>query len=484
MPSGTCAGTGSGCHNSTDLAQLHAVGQSGGAPAYQGCTNADANDPTACHSVIDSRPVAFDPAASCGEGTTGCHAEKNATNHGYDAATHTAAPGTGVVGLFSSHEFVGAVSVGVECVECHNTDLGLTHVRICSTCHPAPRSSFASWNGTCSQAQCHPTYHGDTIAAHDAAASGNCGACHDETNFDLIPDPCGSCHALYNPADTVAPVTTSDALTVYTGAARIAFSATDRGKIGVATTFYRIDYGSTVRGDVAVVSTPGQHTIEFWSVDQNGNEETPHKSAAFITTDDSTPPYTTSDAKAAYEGPARITLVAGDASTMGVRGTFYTLNGGPAVEGSSISIAPPVTGTATYSLGFWSEDYSGNVEATNTKTFTVVADVTPPTTTCDAVDGRAYIGGQTFTLTAGDGNGTGVAGTWYKLDAGTWVKATSIPVAAPSTGTASHTLTWYSRDNAGNQETAQARSFTITAGAEPECACGRSASGRLLRLLH
>ncbi len=57
---------------------------------------------------------------------------------------------------------------------------------------------------------------------------------------------------------------------------------------------------------------------------------------------------------------------------MGVRGTFYTLNGGPAVEGSSISIAPPATGTATYSLGFWSEDYSGNVEATNMKTFTVV----------------------------------------------------------------------------------------------------------------
>ena len=65
---------------------------------------------------------------------------------------------------------------------------------------------------------------------------------------------------------------------------------TDSGKIGVATTFYRVDGGPTVRGDVAVVGTPGAHTIEFWSVDQNGNVETPHKSATFVTTADSTPP--------------------------------------------------------------------------------------------------------------------------------------------------------------------------------------------------
>ena len=285
--------------------------------------------------------------------------------------------------------------------------------------------------------------------------------------FDLVPDPCGSCHALFDPADTTAPWTSSDARASYEGAARITFSATDGGKIGVATTFHKLDGAPAARGDVAVITEAGAHSIEFWSVDQNGNEETPHKSASFTTTTDTVAPVTTSDAKAAYEGPAMITLSAIDASTMGVRSTHYTLNGGSMMSGAAISIAPPATGTDTYTLEFWSDDYSGNAETPNTATFTVTRDVTPPVTTCDAVGGSTYIGGQTFTLSASDGNGTGVAGTWYQLDGGAWTKSTSIPVAAPSSGTAPHTISWYSRDVAGNQEATSSVSFSISAGASP-----------------
>ena len=82
VSAGTCAGTGSSCHSPTDLASLHAASQSGAAPRYNSCADADPADPTACHKTLDTRPVPNDPAASCGSGTTGCHQDKTPTNHG------------------------------------------------------------------------------------------------------------------------------------------------------------------------------------------------------------------------------------------------------------------------------------------------------------------------------------------------------------------------------------------------------------------
>jgi predicted CXXCH cytochrome family protein len=463
VSAGSCAGTGTSCHNYTDLAQLHANSQSGGMPKYRSCTNTDSADPTGCHTSLDKRPTPVDPAASCGEGTSGCHQEKTTTNHGYEASTHTGNLGTGVVPLFSDHEFVGPVAYGVVCSDCHSSELGPTHADICSTCHPVARGSFTSWNKTCSQAACHPTYHANSVAIHDAAASGNCGSCHDETNFDLLPNPCANCHEYYNAADTIAPVTISNVLTAYVGAARIIFSVTDNGNVGVATTFYRIDGGSTIRGDSAVVADAGSHTIEFWSVDQNGNEELPHKSALFTTTADSVAPITSSNARPAYEGPAAITLSASDSSTVGVKNTYYSLNGAPATAGTTISLTPPAAGTDTYILTFWSEDYSGNVETPNVTTFTVTRDVTAPSTTCDALEGQTYTVAQTFHLTATD-TGTGVASTWYKLDgAPSFTRyTTGIGVPLPASGSAAHTISWYSIDRAGNTESTKSVNFSMS----------------------
>jgi hypothetical protein len=83
------------------------------------------------------------------------------------------------------------------------------------------------------------------------------------------------------PPDTTAPVTASDAQVSYAATATVLLSATDAGGSGVATTYYIVDGGSQVAGTSVVVGTPGTHTVEYWSVDNSGNAESPHGSATF-----------------------------------------------------------------------------------------------------------------------------------------------------------------------------------------------------------
>ena len=242
VDAGSCADTGAGCHNARDLAQLHAQSQSGGTPKYQSCANSDPTDPSGCHNVIDKRPQSVSAAASCGEGTSGCHQEKTPTNHGYTAATHAATLTTGTVPLFSNHMNVGrTTNYYVVCSDCHNAELGPVHANLCSTCHPSPRNSFTVWDKSCTQAGCHTTYHEKATVTHDAIASGNCDNCHVGGSEDLVADPCGSCHAHYNASDTTPPITTSDALPVYSGAAVVNFHVSDSGLVGISNTFYRIE---------------------------------------------------------------------------------------------------------------------------------------------------------------------------------------------------------------------------------------------------
>ncbi|HSK47351.1 MAG TPA: hypothetical protein VLA05_05010 [Coriobacteriia bacterium] len=84
------------------------------------------------------------------------------------------------------------------------------------------------------------------------------------------------------PADTTAPVTTSNAAASYVSMAAIALSATDAGS-GVAATYYKLDGGAQVAGTAVVTSALGSHTLQFWSVDKAGNIEAA-KTANFTVT--------------------------------------------------------------------------------------------------------------------------------------------------------------------------------------------------------
>jgi len=88
-------------------------------------------------------------------------------------------------------------------------------------------------------------------------------------------------------------------------------------------------------------------------------------------------------------------------------------------------------------------------------------DTTPPVTTCiltGKMDGPVYISNVTVTLNATD-TGTGVNYTMYKLDGGAWT-----PYATPFivTDNGTHTVSYYSVDNAGNTEIPSNSTFVIS----------------------
>jgi photosystem II stability/assembly factor-like uncharacterized protein len=82
-----------------------------------------------------------------------------------------------------------------------------------------------------------------------------------------IPDPAT--------VEATPPVTNSNRLPEYADSATIVLSATDEGS-GVAHTYYVLDGGSQVDSTTVTVSVPGAHTLVFWSVDVQGNIESPH----------------------------------------------------------------------------------------------------------------------------------------------------------------------------------------------------------------
>jgi len=106
------------------------------------------------------------------------------------------------------------------------------------------------------------------------------------------------------------------------------------------------------------------------------------------------------------------------------------------------------------------------LNASSSYTDTIGLDDIAPTTTSNATSGLTYTGPWTFTLTPVDTGGSGVANTWWQLDGtgGSWTSGTSVPVPAPASGTVSHTLYWYSRDNATNQESQKSVTFQSAHG--------------------
>ncbi len=356
----------------------------------------------------------------------------------HGAFNHTPGAISGSVVLFNddSHDSAGWVgnkpyfSVAVNCSTCHISNLTAIHGNFCATCHPQPYDSLGgNWGGTCQQGGCHTVYHEDTIKAHlpwanTANPANDCLKCHISfQDMNVTQAQCLNCHASYT-SDVTPPVTTSDAQAVYEGGAKIVFSISDNGKVGIGTTFYKLDSGTVNAGSGVTLNSPGPHTLEFWSVDQSGNIESPTKTASFQILSDTTPPTTTSNAieGGTYYQGALITLTATDNSATGVKTTYYKLNNGPTQIGKYVQI-PATAGTISYTLDFWSEDYAYNVEVENTVSFTVIS------------------GGGTLRLVWGDSDAANPAYPPAAGDSASWTIRTGSPTG-PVFRTGSATYYW------------------------------------------
>lgn len=308
---------------------------------------------------------------------TPCHGSLEDVHGGVN---HAAAPGSGPVVLFdgSSHYEPSErpyFDVVVDCLACHTKNLPAAHGNVCATCHPTPYDTLGIWGKGCQQGGCHAFYHGDSVEAHlpfeDTVNDpyNNCIRCHEVYGWKVTTGKCLTCHAAYSADDVLPPTTASDALSEYIGPARIDFSVTDNGKVAVGRTFYRLDGAPTkAAGKKIFIAELGPHHLEFWSMDQSGNVESAPNNAYFNIIADTTPPTTTSNAQAVYQQDGVITLSATDNGTLGVKRTFYRLDGGVTNSGTLVAV-PPSSGDHT--IVFWSEDWSGNVETENRVSFNV-----------------------------------------------------------------------------------------------------------------
>jgi hypothetical protein len=158
---------------------------------------------------------------------------------------------------------------------------------------------------------------------------------------------------------------------------------------------------------------------------------------------DSTPPVTTDNAPTSWVNKdVTVNLNATDNDGgSGVADTYYTLDGGSQQSGTSVN----VSGEGVHTLTYWSVDNNGNTETQHT--VNVKIDETAPITTDNTPTGWVNKD-VTINLNATDKGGSGVADTYYTLDGGSQQSGTSVNLTAEGT----HTIEYWSVDNAGNAE--------------------------------
>jgi hypothetical protein len=378
-----------------------------------------------------------------------CHADKMPLETGhYPAPVHAGSDGSACTGA-----------------GCHDLGLAPEHAKpssgpiSCAGCHVS--SEFAAmttpWDGDCDA--CHATKHSSLPVSHassngsdyvslgmsDGDHSGygwylSCSDCHPLNLLPLHMNDCGACHASTARAAAKTAVASSDT----------ACTSCHPGQ----------HYGGNGDHESIRDSNCDNCHDYNWNVDCWGCHGPWAPDPV---------PSTTSDAKSAYVGAATINLTASDDyfRSIGIKATYYILDGGQRVAGARVIVPDPGTGSTSHTLRFWSTDWSGITESAHEVTFTVSHDTFPPVTTSNVVPGSLYTGDKTFTLTPVDADST-VAGTWWQLNstAGAWTSGMSVPVSGPATGTVTHTLFWYSRDSLGNTEATKSVTFRIAAGRE------------------
>jgi large repetitive protein len=311
--------------------------------------------------------------------------------------------------------------------------------------------------------------------------------------------------------DLTAPVTSLEAPPGWASTDRtVALAATDNLS-GVAGTWWRVDGGRPQSGDQVALPGPGDHTLQYWSVDRAGNPERPH--TVLLPGDGRAPEVTHRVLPAGtrsdwHRSPVRVVFrcAPGDAPVVrcpapvrvGRQGT--TVLAGTAVDRAGRQAADPVTvsidavdpvlavradhapgrsgwygepltltfscwdagsgippggcpGPVTVPEGAGREvtvraaDVAGNAASLTVQGLDV--DTTAPVSHARAE--QVTRAGRVLVRVRLRGTDalSGVAGTWYRLDDGPTLRLHgAVTVAQPG----EHRLTWWTVDRAGNVE--------------------------------
>ena len=256
--------------------------------------------------------------------------------------------------------------------------------------------------------------------------------------------------------DTASPETNDD----YAGGSAwqtgpVSFTlAADDATSGVDGTSWSVDGQAAHSGADVLVTGDGEHTVTYASTD-NGRQR---RDAAQRHREDRR--------RLARDGRRRAGRLAqrrhhGDALAgrrvlrhdRRPRRHHLGLDGGATTAGTSVLVAAPAdhSGDGARTITYRSTDAAGNAETT--RTATVLVDTLAPVTRDDLTGGPSgHADPVTVTLSAEDEHETldvsGVAATHYRVDDGPWQTGTSVEV----TGDGEHTVSYYSTDNAGNDE--------------------------------
>ena len=230
--------------------------------------------------------------------------------------------------------------------------------------------------------------------------------------------------------------------------------------------YYILDSSDiTIYTELIEVDVNGYHTLEYWSVDELGNVESPHEIYNFKIdtesplTNGEISPDSPTGLNGWYISDVTLILTFED-STSGVHSTHYTVNDGTILlyEGSVV-----FSEDSNYVVEFWSVDNASNIEVYNVISFSI--DKTSPETTLEigipsSGSDPVYVSIATSFILFAEDNLSGVYRIEYRIDSGSW-SIYNEPFSIANIG--NHAIFYRSNDIAGNVESERTLSVVVNA---------------------
>ena len=248
----------------------------------------------------------------------------------------------------------------------------------------------------------------------------------------------------------------------YTSPVQVGLTAVD-ALSGVDRYFHRIiGVSDWAEGRLFTITTSGRHSIQYYAVDAAGNEESPKTNFVRVDLEAPPAPINLRAEQVGWQSENNFSAVWTDPPDTSLIGAaYYKLDAPPTGPTDGILVTAPlgrisgiqVPAEGKHDLYVWLRDNAGNLDYTH---YAYVPqafwyDATPPTTTytITGTPGFAdwYRSPVSITLSAVDA-GSGVLSTVYRVDGGLWQTGTALGISAEGT----HTVQFYSIDQAGNSE--------------------------------